>query len=84
MKQKCPNILLLKNVTKSIHFKIRFITFIILCVGVFCLYMHHVCAWRSWRSEEGIGSPGTGLTDGPDLVGAGDQTPVLCKSHKHS
>ena len=26
-----------------------------------CMYVHHM---RAWKPEEGIGSPGTGVTDG--------------------
>lgn len=28
------------------------------------MYVHHMCVWFQQRSEEGIGSPGTGATDG--------------------
>ena len=28
-----------------------------------CVPVSHVCAWCLWRSEEGIGSPETGVTD---------------------
>lgn len=41
-------------------FKIRFI----LCVLPEIMYVHHVCAWCPWRSEEGVGSPGPGVKDG--------------------
>lgn len=41
-----------------------------------CMYVHHVCAcWCRWRPEEGIESPGTGVTDGMSCsVGSGSQT----------
>lgn len=29
-----------------------------------CICMYHFHAWCSWRSEEDMGSPGTGVTDG--------------------
>ena len=32
-----------------------------------CLSMYHVCAWCLWWPEEGIGSPGTGVTDSCEL-----------------
>lgn len=27
------------------------------------MYMYHACAWHHWRSEGGIGSPKTRVTD---------------------
>jgi hypothetical protein len=27
-----------------------------------CMYVHNMCAWYSW-SEEGVRSPGTGVTE---------------------
>lgn len=38
--------------------------FIYLSILSACLYMHHVCAWCPVRSEGGVGSPQTGVTDG--------------------
>ena len=35
-----------------------------LCALPACMYVYHVCAWCLWRPEEGIRSPGTGVTDG--------------------
>lgn len=29
-----------------------------------CMYVHHVCAWCPQRSEDGIRSLGTGVTEG--------------------
>jgi hypothetical protein len=31
------------------------------------MYIHHICTWCLWRSEEGAGSPGTGVSDGCEL-----------------
>lgn len=41
-----------------------------MCSGVLsaCLYVHYVHAWCLWRSEEGIGSPGTGIMDGCETL----------------
>jgi hypothetical protein len=33
-----------------------------LCVSVFCLSVHSVCAWRLLKPEEGILFPGAGVT----------------------
>lgn len=29
-----------------------------------CMYVNHVYAWCPQRSDEGVGSPGTGVTGG--------------------
>jgi hypothetical protein len=36
---------------------------------MFFLHVHHMCAWCPQRPEDGVGSHGTGVTDG--YVGAG-------------
>jgi hypothetical protein len=33
-----------------------------------CMYMYHVHAWSPQRSQEGMGSPGTGVTDSCNLA----------------
>jgi hypothetical protein len=33
------------------------------------MYGHHLCAWHSWRSEEGVRSSATGVTDSCELPG---------------
>lgn len=40
-----------------------------MCMGVFPTFMsvHHMHAWYMQRPQEGIGSPGTGLSDGFDF-----------------
>jgi hypothetical protein len=54
-----------QNFKKSLHTHIYF---------VYCLHvLQHVYAWNSGRSEEGVRSPGTGITDGwGHHVGAGN------------
>ena len=41
--------------------------------------IHHLCAWCLWRSEEGIGSPGTKVTDDCELL-CGTQTQAFNKN----
>ena len=40
-------------------------------MGVFpgCISVHHVCSWCPWRSEEGVGSLGTEVTDACETPG---------------
>lgn len=47
----------------------RFLEFCFMCISVLpaCMSMHHVRAWCPQRSDEAIGSPGTGVTDGCEL-----------------
>ena len=53
---------------------------------MYCLHeclMYCVHAWCLWKPEEGIGSPGTGLTEGSEhCVGAHYQNQVLRKSNQ--
>lgn len=56
-----------------------------MCVLPVYMYVRHVCACCPWRSEEGIGSPRTGVSTVVNhQVGAGNQAPVLCKNNKCS
>lgn len=32
-----------------------------------CVHLHCICAWWPWRSEEGVGPPGTTVTDGCEV-----------------
>lgn len=62
-----------------LHFLFYFFfkDFMYMCLHV-CVYMSCRCLWRL---EEGIGSPEAGLKEGEiPNVGAGDRTPVFCKS----
>lgn len=36
-----------------------------------CIHAHHIRIWCPWRPVEGIGFPGTGITDSYELLGAG-------------
>lgn len=49
------------------------------------MYVHHglMCVLRN-QTRKGVRVPGTGVTSGhePPSVGAGNQTPELCKSSK--
>jgi hypothetical protein len=40
-----------------------------MCMSVVptCMQVHHICAWHPWRPED-IRSPGTGVTDGCELL----------------
>lgn len=44
-----------------------------MCVGILSAHksVHHVWAWCPCRLEDGIGSPGFGITDASHPVGAG-------------
>lgn len=53
-------------------------------ISPICMYLHHVCVWRLWRSEEGALDPRE-----PELwvvvsshVDAGNQIPTSCGSNK--
>lgn len=68
----------------SIHQLFRFLKkiLIILCLWVFCqficMYMQHTCVSCLMKSEEGIGSPDIGFTDGcKPLYGYWESHPVL-------
>lgn len=56
-----PQMHTLKNVCVCVH----------VCVLSACKSVHHVWAWCPCRLEDGIGSPGTGITDVNHPVGAG-------------
>lgn len=45
-----------------------YLYFYFICVGILpvCISVHHMHALCPWRSEDGIESSGTGLTDGCD------------------
>lgn len=32
-------------------------------IFVYSMYMHHMCAWYQWRSEEDVQFPGTEVMD---------------------
>lgn len=32
-----------------------------------CMFVHHVCAWCSWKPEENVRYPATGKIDGYEL-----------------
>lgn len=54
----------------SIVFFKRFIYFTLTCVSVLLAYMsvHYIHAWCLLRSKEGIGSPGSEISDGCELL----------------
>lgn len=67
-----------------VYFKFIFIE----CVLSACMYVHHVCTWTPERSEEGTGSPATGIIDGyeppcgyekPNLVSLKEQMLLTTK-----
>lgn len=37
--------------------------FLFLCVSVYCMSVHHMCAWDSQRSEKGTDPPESELTE---------------------
>jgi hypothetical protein len=43
--------------------------FYFMCVSILlaCMYMYHMFAWYPCRPEEGVGCPGTEVTDGCEL-----------------
>lgn len=41
-----------------VHLYTNVCVYICICMYV---YMHHLCDWDSWRSEEDVRSPGTGV-----------------------
>lgn len=40
-----------------------------MCMSVWAasMSMYHMHAWCPWKAEEGVGFPGTGVTDGCEL-----------------
>lgn len=47
-------------------------------VLIACVSVQHLCAWYSWRTEEGLRSPGIGVVDSYEPpYGAGKVTQVL-------
>lgn len=54
-------------------------TYYTMCMNVLpaCMYVHHMDARCPWKSEEGIGSPGTGVTGSELHVHAGNPIQVL-------
>jgi hypothetical protein len=81
-------LLLLSTLFFTLNYYFLFILFYFMCLSVLpaCMYVYYVCAWCPQRSEESIGSPGTGIIDGWELpsIGVGNRTWVLCKSSKGS
>lgn len=50
-----------------------------------CMYVHHICAWCSWRLEEDIGSSGTGVAYSCEpSCGSWEQNPSLLQDHHFS
>lgn len=51
-------------------FFLRYIYFTLTCISVLlaCMSVHHIHAWCLLRSKEGIGSPGSEITDGCELL----------------
>lgn len=52
-----------------------------MCVFSACMLVHHVHSCCLWKSEEGIGSPATGVTDGCDPP-SGFWEPTLSPLHE--
>ena len=51
--------------------KAKHLFIIFMDMGVLSVY--HVYVWSQWRPEKGVGSPGTGVTDGCEhYVSAGN------------
>lgn len=50
--------------------RVTFFCFCLLLMDVLtaCLFTKCVCAWYPWKPEEGIESPGTGITDDYELL----------------
>ena len=44
-----------------------FTYFMCMIVLFMCISLYHMCAWCLWRSEEGVGSLGTGVVDECEL-----------------
>lgn len=55
-----------------------------LCVCLGCACVPHECVVRPWKPEEGVRSPGAGVTGRCELfyVGAGNRTQVLGESRR--
>lgn len=67
----------------SLHFVLSIFIFIFISVLLVCIYVHCVCVWCLWRSEEGIGSLGAGTEMVVSHhVSIGNWTHVLWKSNK--
>jgi hypothetical protein len=63
----------------------KMVLFYFMCMNVLTAYMsmYDMCAWSLQMPEEGVGSPGTGITNGCELP-LWDKTCVLSKSNQFS
>jgi hypothetical protein len=56
------------SLSLSLNLKnIYFILYVCFAYLYVCVYLYHVCPWDLPKLEEGIGSPGTVVTDGCEL-----------------